>query len=248
MYWKSILLTALHTNYSEYETLQNELRRFYYLYWIAGKTLSQIKQTSFNLIKWVKEDKSIEEIKQALNEKLENDKIIELAKRNLTSEQVASEPWIKPLLLLMEYNVTDQSKLGRIFLNKYVHLEHILPVKYEKFEEWSHVSKDAANKWLNTVGNLTLLGGAKNIEASNNPFSVKMEVYKGKGKYQDKNEKITSFLITHQIVEDFRNGKYDQQWNENAMKGRWEWFFSEVEEILNIDCSEIIEKHQPQLV
>jgi len=248
MYWKSILLTALHTNYSEYETLQNELRRFYYLYWIAGKTLSQIKQTSFNLIKWVKEDKSIEEIKQALNEKLENDKIIELAKRNLTSKQVASEPWIKPLLLLMEYNVTDQSKLGRIFLNKYVHLEHILPVKYEKFEEWSHVSKDAANKWLNTVGNLTLLGGAKNIEASNNPFSVKMEVYKGKGKYQDKNEKITSFLITHQIVEDFRNGKYDQQWNENAMKGRWEWFFSEVEEILNIDCSEIIEKHQPQLV
>ena len=36
--------------------------------------------------------------------------LLVLAKRNLISEHVAYEPWIKPLLLLIEYNASDQSK------------------------------------------------------------------------------------------------------------------------------------------
>lgn len=123
MYWKSILTTALVTEYHDYEELKKQLRRFYYLYWIAGKTLSQIKQSSFNLIKWVKEKRAISEIKEELNKKISADSIVDLAKRNLTSEQVATEYWIKPLLLLMEYNVTDLSKLSFIELNSDLHLE-----------------------------------------------------------------------------------------------------------------------------
>ncbi|MDD4673721.1 MAG: DUF262 domain-containing HNH endonuclease family protein [Bacteroidales bacterium] len=248
MYWKSILLTALHSSYGQYNKLTTELRRFYYLYWIAGKTLSQIKQTSFNLIKWVKENKPIEEISDELNKKITTDGIIDLAKRNLISEQIASEHWIKPLLLLMEYNATDTSKLSFIELNSDVHLEHILPTKYKKFPEWNHFTKEMEAKWLNSAANLTLLGGAKNIEASNNPFSVKMDVYKGKGKYEDKNDKISAFLITQKIVNDFENNLFNKQWNEESILNRWEWFFSELEEILNIDLTDIKEKHQPELV
>ncbi|MBK7691541.1 MAG: hypothetical protein IPJ31_10615 [Bacteroidetes bacterium] len=37
MYWKSILLTALQTDYAEFDVLTKELRRFYYLYWIAAR-------------------------------------------------------------------------------------------------------------------------------------------------------------------------------------------------------------------
>ena len=103
----------------------------------------------------------------------------------------------------MEYNVTDNSKLAFVDLNKDLHLEHILPVKYKKYSEWSHITDDIATKWLNSAGNITLLGGAKNIEASNNPFNVKKEVYKGKGKYDEKNDKITAFLITQSIVNDW---------------------------------------------
>jgi hypothetical protein len=54
-YWKAILMTAITTNYKNFDELVFELRRFYYLYWIAGKTLSQVKQTSFNVIKALKE-------------------------------------------------------------------------------------------------------------------------------------------------------------------------------------------------
>ncbi len=247
MYWKSIILTAIHTDYAYYQELKILLRRFYYLYWIAGKTLSQIKQTSFNIIKWIKDKQDIEFIETELNTKLDSDKIIELVKRYLTSEQVASEPWIKPLLLLMEYNVTDDSKLSFIPLNKDVHLEHILPVKFERFKEWNHITIEESVKWLNSVGNLTLLSGAKNIEASNNPFNVKMEVYKGKGKYNAKKEKITAFLITQQIVHDYENEKFKGQWTKEAIENRWKWFFGELQELLDVDFSEEKAKFHTEL-
>ena len=70
MYWKSILLSALHTNYPALEDLKKELRSFLLFYTgLQEKTLSQIKQTSFNLIKWVKEGKAILEIRKELNKK-----------------------------------------------------------------------------------------------------------------------------------------------------------------------------------
>ncbi|MBT9547098.1 MAG: DUF262 domain-containing protein [Candidatus Sericytochromatia bacterium] len=245
MYWKTILLTGLHTGYKEMESLKKQLNRFYYLYWLAGKTLSQIKQTSFNLIKWIKEQRSMAEISDELNKKLSADGIVAQALRNLCSEQVASEPWIKPLLLIMEYNATDQSKLAFIELSQDVHLEHILPVKYAKYPEWGHISSELASKWLNSAGNLTLLGGAKNIEASNNPFAVKMEVYQGKGKYDEKNEKVTAFAITQQILRDFEQKTFSREWSEAALKDRWQWFFKELGEILQIETSTAQAAGQP---
>ncbi len=248
MYWKCIAMTAIHTSYPHYKEVLSELRRFYYLYWIGGKTLSQIKQTSFNLIKWIKEKKNITYIKEELAKKLETDQILDLVVRNLTSERIATEPWVKPLLLMMEYNVTDDSKLSFIPLSKDVHLEHILPVKFEKFEEWNHFTPEVASQWLNSAGNLTLLGGAKNIEASNNPFNIKMGVYKGKGKYESKNDKITAFLITQSIVQDYEKETYNKQWNLDAIHNRWKWFFTETEELLNINLSNEKEALKPELV
>jgi hypothetical protein len=248
MYWKSILITALHTDYPDFDELTKELRRFYYLYWIAGKTISQIKQTSFNLIKWIKDKKPIVEISRELQEKLEKENIINAALYSMQSEQIASELWCKPLLLMLEYNATDESKSGFINLDQDLHLEHILPVKYAKFEEWKHFTNDTSTKWLNSAGNITLLSGAKNIEASNNPFSVKMDVYKGKGKYENKDEKITAFAITQRIVKDYDTKKYNQQWNIESMKDRWKWFFGEVGQLLNIDTREAAEKHEPEIV
>jgi len=248
MYWKSICLTALHEKYPNFDHLIKALRRFYYLYWIAGKTLSQIKQTSFNLIKWIKEGRPISEIENDLNVKIVSDGILELVKRNLSSEQLATEPWIKPLLLLIEYNLTDNSKISFIELNADLHLEHIMPVKYSKYSEWDHISPEISTAWLNSAGNLTLLGGAKNIEASNNPFATKMDVYRGKGKYDNKNDKITAFLITQRILTDFELAKYGGEWTREAMVDQWKWFFGEVGEILDIDVNNLIDQHQPELV
>ena len=246
MYWKSILVTALHTKYADYEKLKIAIRRFYYLYWIAGNTLSKIKQMSFNVIQFVKENKPIAEIITEIENKISGDKVIDAALQSLTSNNIADVSWVKPLLLIMEYNYTDNVNPAFIDLNRNLHLEHILPQKYEK-SEWVHITDDNYNTWINSAGNLTLLSGAKNIEASNNPFNVKINVYKGKGKYSKDNNKITAFQITQDIVKDYDLKTFNQQWTVDAMIDRWKWFFTEIGELLDINVENEINKHQPEL-
>ena len=91
MYWKTIVLTAFIEKYKFIDELFFELRRFYYLYWIAGKTLSQVKQISFNTIKAIKDSKDIDYIKEIFSNKIEKEKIISLVKENLKSKEVDEE-------------------------------------------------------------------------------------------------------------------------------------------------------------
>ncbi len=75
-----------------------------------------------------------------------------------------------------------------------------------------------------------------------------MDVYKGKGKYDTKDEKISAFAITQQIVNDYNTNKYNQQWNLDAMTARWKWFFLEVGQLLEIDVADVVDKHEPTVV
>lgn len=236
IYWKAILLAALHNDYKAYDQLTILLRRFYYLYWIAGKTLSKVKQLSFNIIKWVKENKSIDFIQNEINKKLESDNIISQAVNNLISEDIYNTAWSKPLLLLIEYSLTDDSKLSFVELSKDLHLEHILPKKYKSFTEWNHITNEVALEWMNSAGNLTLLSGKKNIEASNSPFVQKISVYTGKGKYDNKDTSITAFLMTQEIVNDYTKNIHNKQWTEQSMQARAQWFCENVQDLLDISC------------
>ena len=238
MYWKAILLTALKEDFPDYKELAKELRRFYYIYWIAGKTLTKVKQTSFNIINWIKQKETISSIKKNLNKKIEQDGVLSQAIDNLRGENIYYEKWIKPVLLMIEYHIGDGSNLNYIEWNNKLHTEHILPIEYKKHSEWDHITPEVEKEFLHSIGNLTLLSGKKNIEASNAPFEEKLRIYEGKGKYKDKKEGITAFKITQKIV---NNSKGDKPpiWNKNSIESRRDWYLSEIESILNIDCSNI---------
>ncbi len=239
MYWKAILGGALQENYPDFEELSIALRRFYYLYWIAGRTLTKVKQTSFNIIKWIKENKIIEFIKSEMDNKLSEDKIIPDVLESLSSKNVYNSPWLKPLLLMIEYNQTD-SVIPFVEMDRNLHIEHILPIEWKKYDEWKeYITDEISDNYINSIGNLTLLSGKKNIEASNNPFSIKIGIYEGKGKYGNNDNKITSFSITQKIRNDYNSNKYEQKWNEKAIIDRWNWFLDETQKILNIDLSKI---------
>ena len=237
-HWKAILVTALKSNFSEYKELTFELRRFYYLNWIAGKTVNTIKQTSFNLIKFVKEGQSLSFIREELNKKLEADNIFQLALSNLKSNS-AKASWIKPVLMMIEYHQTDEEDKDFISLYRKVHLEHILPVQYKKISGWEHIEENTADNYLNSIGNLTLLGGSKNVEASNNSLKIKLNIYKGKGKHNKSKKGVTSFLITQKIAQDVNAGNIEK-WDKNAMENRWNWFLYELKDLLQIDISSIL--------
>ena len=240
MYWKTILMTAFVENYKYTKELLYELRRFYYLFWIAGKTGPHIKQASFNTIISIKCKKPLNYIKAIYNNRIKDDRILFMVKENLKSNIIDNEAWIKPLLILIEYGILDDSKKSYIKLDKELHLEHILPKAYKQYKEWGHITDNIKDKWLRSVANLTLLSGRKNVEASNSPFSNKMKIYEsGEGK------NTTSLRISQHILNDFVNKKFDCQWNEDALKDRWQWFFTQIEKLLDIDCKDIKKDGEP---
>lgn len=239
MYWRAILLTALKEKYPDYLAFSKIFRRYYYLNWIAGNTLTKIKQTSFNLIKWIKEKKSIEFIKNELEHSA--DETIRRAIENLKGD-IYNEKWCKPLLFLIEYQQTDDTNLNFLAMwDRNIQVEHILPRAYASNIDWKNKFEfnDETESWINSGANLTLLSGTKNLQASNYGFDKKINTYNGKGFYSEENDGITSFRITQKIVDDYTGNKYNKEWNLLSIKDRWNWFCGQVETILEIDLTEI---------
>jgi uncharacterized protein with ParB-like and HNH nuclease domain len=238
IYWKTIITTALHSGYPDMEELKRTVRRFFYLFWIAGFTLSRIKQTSFNLVKWLKEGKLINEIKYELEKMLKDNKVQERVESAL-SGNIYHEQWCKPLLILIEYNQIDNPEYISL-KDRNIHVEHVLPQSFTAVYGWKHVIEDDrdAAEWVNSLGNLTLLSGKKNIEASNDSFENKIGIYQGKGKHGTSDDKITSFRITQSIFDDY-NQKKILQWDLDTISTRRAKMLEDIEEILQIDLANI---------
>lgn len=221
IYWKTILLAAKQVNYPFYHELKNLLVRYYYQSWIADGTSNRIKQTSFNILRMVKEGGSILDIKKEI---MGNLNIYENYLLSLDRNNIYSFKWHKPLLLAIEYHQQDNYQF--IEINKDLHTEHIPPKEWKNNDlNWKDVfSDDDARKYLNSLGNLTLLSGPKNIRASNRDYLNKKEIYNGKGL-----DGKTSFEITKKIMEDSPN-----EWNVAEIVKRKNWLINQVKEILDI--------------
>ena len=221
IYWKTILLAAKQVNYPFYHELKNLLVRYYYQSWIADGTSNRIKQTSFNILRMVKEGRSILDVKKEI---VGNLNIYENYLLSLDRNNIYSFKWHKPLLLAIEYYQQDDYQF--IEINKDLHTEHILPKEWKNNDlNWKDVfSDDDARKYLNSLGNLTLLSGPKNIRASNRDYLNKKEIYNGKGL-----DGKTSFEITKKIMEDSPN-----EWNVAEIVKRKNWLINQVKEILDI--------------
>lgn len=237
-YWRTILLASLHSNYSNHAELIYSLRRYYYLNWIAGNTLTRIKQTSFNLIKWVKTNRPHSEIVIELEKNLKENNTIQRAIDSLNGD-IYNEIWCKPLLYWIEYNQQEKPQFYS-YGDRDIHVEHILPQSFEKKEEWHHFANyKYIEDWVNSGGNLTLLSGKKNIAASNKGFDEKIKAYDGAGFHDIDDTKVTSFRITQFIVNDYNANKFAKEWNSEALEARWRWFCSQMEDLLDLDLSSI---------
>lgn len=242
-YWATALITVEQAKYQDKEELQRLMLRFFYLYYISGKTLNSIKQTCFNLITSIKKNEPINKIKCDLTAKLKADDIQSKVLENLKGE-VYYEGWIKPLLILVEYWQTDSDEVAFIDPDpKSINIEHIYPQNAKTRSEWDTMFKNG-EKYLNTLGNLALLSGAKNRYAQNFIFDEKINIYQGFDKYGNKasgkNGKITVYRSTQQIVDDYKAGTYNNKWNEKAVQARHNSLCEQIGSLLGIDVSSIL--------
>ncbi len=189
-----ILCTSLLHRYSDQdiETLKELLVKFYYQDWVAGKTRSTRSQTCCNIIKALKEKKNIDDIISIVKEYLDEKNITQRFRENLQDSNLYTKfyfagksgkknSWLKPILILVEYFMSDDPKPKRIQMDKNLHVEHILPQKPTLSSQWAKdFSEEERERYTHSLANLTLLGGNKNSEASNLDFKEKKEIYMGK--------------------------------------------------------------------
>ncbi|WP_425251185.1 DUF262 domain-containing protein [Helicobacter pylori] len=122
-YLRVILCTSLLHRYSDQdiEALKELLVKFYYQDWVAGQTRSTRSQTCCNIIDALKEKKSVRYIASIVVKKYLDDKnITQRFKDNLkdsnlytkfycTGKTAKKNSWVKPILILVEYFMSDNA-------------------------------------------------------------------------------------------------------------------------------------------
>ncbi len=183
-----ILCASLLHRYSEseIEALKELLVKFYYQHWVAKKPKDQREQTCYNIIKALKEKKSMEHIVSIVRKNLDEYSVTQHFKENLRDDHLyekhqksPNNSWLRPILILVEYSIRDDPKPKRIQTNDF-HIEHILPQNPDPSSQWAKdFSEEERERYTHSLANLTLLGGTKNKEASNLDFKDKKKIYMG---------------------------------------------------------------------
>ncbi|MGN8473562.1 DUF262 domain-containing protein [Helicobacter pylori] len=244
-FWRIILCTSILHHYSpqDIEALKELLVKFYYQNWVAEQKEPK-KQTNCNIIKALKEKKSVENIASIVKKYLDDDnnKITQNFREKLKDDHLyekhkkASEnSWLRPILILVEYFMSDDPKPKRIQTNDF-QVEHILPQNPNLSSQWvKDFSEEERELYTHSLANLTLLGGKKNTkalsQALNQDFKEKKEIYMGKPIVLD-NKK------TFKVMDCYDMTKNDvcryTEWTPKSLEKRKEELIQKIESVLTL--------------
>ncbi len=231
-----------HYGDQEIEALKELLVKFYYQDWVAGQTKTTRSQTCCNIINALKEKKSVENIASIVKKYFKDKNITQRFKENLQDSNLYTKfyfdgksakknSWLKPILILVEYFISDDRKPKRIEKNDF-HVEHILPQKPDLSSQWvKDFSEEERELYTHSLANLTLLGGNKNSQASNLDFKDKKEIYMGKPVALD--NKKTSEVMTCYDTTKYIAHHYTE-WTPKSLEKRKEELIGIIESVLTL--------------
>ncbi|MGL2626943.1 DUF262 domain-containing protein [Helicobacter pylori] len=249
-YLRIMLCVSLLHHYSDQdiEALKELLVKFYYQNWVAGRTKSQIGQTCCNIINALKEKKSIENIASIVKKYLDVNKITQHFKENLEDDHLYTKfyfingktakknSWVKPILILVEYFMSDNANPAYIKMDDDLHVERILPENPDPSSQWvKDFSEEERGLYTHSLANLTLLGGKKNTKALsqvlNQDFKEKKEIYMGKTIALD-NKKTFRVMTCYDMT---KNDvcRYTE-WTPTSLEKRKEELIKRIESVLTL--------------
>ncbi len=240
-----ILCASLLHRYSEseIEALKELLVKFYYQDWVAGKTRTTRSQTCCNIINALKEKKSIEHIASIVKKYLDEKNITQDFKRNLqdsnlytkfyfTGKTPKKNSWLKPILILVNYFMSDEANPAYIKMDNDLHVECILPQNPDPSSQWvKDFSEEERERYTHSLANLTLLGGNKNSQASNLDFKDKKKIYMGEEIRLNKKKTsraMTCYDTTKDIVHRYT------EWTPKSLEKREKDLMSIIENMLTL--------------
>ncbi len=237
-FWRIILCTSILHHYSDQdiETLKELLVKFYYQNWVAEQKEPK-KQTNCNIIKALKEKQSVENIASIVKEYLNGNKITQHFKEKLEDDHLYEKhkkalknSWLRPILILVEYSMSDDPKPKRIQTNDF-HVEHILPQNPDPSSQWmKDFSEEERGLYTHSLANLTLLGGTKNAQASNLDFKDKQKIYMGE---EIKLNKKKPFMMTcYKMTIDIAH--HYTEWTPKSLEKREKDLMNIIESVLTL--------------
>ncbi|WP_154569338.1 DUF262 domain-containing protein [Helicobacter pylori] len=239
-FWRVILCTSILHHYSDQdiEALKELLVKFYYQNWVAEQKEPK-KQTNCNIIKALKEKKNIDDIISIVKQYLDKNKITQNFREKLKDDHLyekhkksSKNSWLRPILILVEYFMSDDPKPKRIQMDKNLHVEHILPQKPTLSSQWAKdFSEEERERYAHSLANLTLLGGKKNEEASNLDFKDKKKIYMGEEISLSKKRPfrvITCYKMTIDIAHHYT------EWTPKSLEKREKDLMSIIESALTL--------------
>ncbi|GAA7314041.1 DUF262 domain-containing protein [Helicobacter pylori] len=237
-YWRAILCASLlhRSSESEIEALKKLLVKFYYQHWVSRLAKSTRDQTCCNMIKALKEKKSMDHILSIARDNLKTNSVTQRFKENLRDnlvykKQSTRDPWLKPVLILVEYSISDDPRPNRIQTNDF-HIEHILPQNPDPSSQWvKDFSEEERGLYTHSLANLTLLGGNKNKQASNLDFKDKKKIYMGEEIRLNKKRTLkvmTCYNMTKDIAYRYT------EWTPKSLEKRKEELIQIIEGVLTL--------------
>ncbi|GAA7365419.1 DUF262 domain-containing protein [Helicobacter pylori] len=251
-FWCVILCTSVLHHYSDQdiEALKELLVKFYYQDWVAGQTKSTRSQTCCNIINALKEKKSVRYIASIVVKKYLDDKnITQRFRENLqdsnlytkfyyTGKTPKKNSWVKPVLILVNYFMSDNANPAYIKMDDDLHVERILPENPDPSSQWvKDFSEEERELYTHSLANLTLLGGKKNTkalsqalnQALNQDFKEKKEIYMGKTIALD-NKKTFNVMTCYDMT---KNDvcRYTE-WTPKSLEKRKEELIQKIESVL----------------
>ncbi|OOP96460.1 DUF262 domain-containing protein [Helicobacter pylori] len=244
-----ILCASLLHRYNDQDikALKELLVKFYYQDWVAGQTKSTRSQTCCNIINALKEKKSVRYIASIVVKKYLDDKnITQRFKDNLkdsnlytkfyfAGKSVKKNSWLKPILILVEYFMSDNANPAYIKMDDDLHVERILPQNPDPSSQWvKDFSEEERGLYTHSLANLTLLGGKKNTKALsqvlNQDFKEKKEIYMGKTIALD-NKKTFKVMTCYKTTIDV--AQYTE-WTPKSLEKRKEELIQIIESVLKL--------------
>ncbi|MBH0264941.1 DUF262 domain-containing protein [Helicobacter pylori] len=229
-------------NDQDIKALKELLVKFYYQDWVAGQTKTTRSQTCCNIINALKEKKSIENIASIVKKYFKDKNITQRFKENLQDSNLYTKfysingksgkrnSWLKPILILVEYFISDDPRPKRIEKNDF-HVEHILPQKPDPSSQWmKDFSEEERGLYTHSLANLTLLGGTKNSQASNLDFKEKKEIYMGNAVKRGR-EKPFKVMTCYKMTIDV--AQYTE-WTPTSLEKRKEELIQIIESVLKL--------------
>ncbi|WRA39202.1 DUF262 domain-containing protein [Helicobacter pylori] len=248
-YLHVILCASILHHYSDQdiEALKELLVKFYYQDWVAGQTKNTRSQTCCNIINALKEKKSVENIVSIMKKYFKDKNITQRFKENLqdnnlytkfyyTGKTPKKNSWLKPILILVEYFMSDNANPAYIKMDDDLHVERILPQNPDPSSQWvKDFSEEERELYTHSLANLTLLGGKKNTKALsqslNQDFKEKKEIYMGKPVVLD-NKKTFKVMTCYDMT---KNDvcRY-AEWTPKSLEKRKEELIKIIESVLTL--------------